>query len=300
MRGGRETKLAQALAVALSCTHRWTLPAPQIRRSSRLMRQPFARDNPLTANLAVSIGTAALREQGMNEVEHGPLKRQIGKVKPLTVLITGFGAFPGVRLNPTLRLMRRISHSVGRGFHGVSASGTELTVRYSHAPRELAAADALALPDAMLLLGLAARARRVRVEQFARVLDSPLQRDASGASGASGSVPRSSGTMPLRATAQVGPALAALRSAGIAAGLSANAGRYLCNAVYAAALQQSAGRPVLFVHMPWPRAHPGTVPMGRSKGWQPSHARLAKALSRIAIMLALQARRTRLAQRGLA
>ena len=233
----------------------------------------------------------------MNEVEHGPFKRQIGKVKPVKVLITGFGAFPGVRTNPTARLMRRISHIVGRGFHGIGAAGTELTVRYSHACRELATVDAATLPDALLLLGLAARARQVRVEQFARVLDSPLQLDAGGAGG---TVPRTSGTMPLRATAQVQPALAALRSAGVTARLSPSAGRYLCNAVYAAALQKAAGRPVLFVHVPYLRANPGTVPATRSKGWRPGHEALARVLSRIAVMLALQARRTRLAQRGLA
>ncbi len=218
-------------------------------------------------------------------------------MKPVTVLITGFGAFPGVRINPTARLMRRVSQIVGRGFHGIAATGVELTVRYSHARRELADADAATSPDAVLLLGLAARARWVRVEQFARPLDSPLQLDAGGAGG---SIQQSSGAMPLRATARVQPALAVLRSGGIAARLSASAGHYLCNAVYAAALQQAAGRPVLFVHVPYPRARPGTVPASQGKDWQPSSSSLEKALSHIAIRLARQARRTRLAQRPLA
>ena len=222
-------------------------------------------------------------------------------MKPLTVLITGFGAFPGVRINPTARLMRRVLQIVGRSFNGIAATGVELTVRYSHARRELFDADAVAMPDAVLLLGLAARARRVRVEQFARLLDSPLQLDAGGAGGCSGTRPLPMTVRNvLKATAQVEPALAALRSAGISARLSPSAGRYLCNAIYAAALQRAGGRPVLFVHVPYPRAHPGTVPAIRSGGWQPSHAALEKALARIAIMLAVQARRTRLAQRPLA
>lgn len=233
---------------------------------------------------------AALGEQGMNGVN-------VGKVKPLTVMITGFGAFPGVRINPTARLMRQISRRIDCGFNGIAATGIELTVRYGHASRELAEADEALLPDAMLLMGLAARARWLRVEQFARLSDSPLHLDAGGEGGP---VRQDAGPMPLRATAHVQPSLAALRSRGIAARLSPSAGRYLCNAVYAAALQRAAGRPVLFVHVPYPRAPAGTVPMTRSKGWQPSRAVLETALGKIAIMLALQARRTRLEQRRLA
>lgn len=215
------------------------------------------------------------------------------------MLITGFGPYPGVRDNPSGKLMQEVARRIGRSFHGVQAAGVELTVRYSRSRSELAAADDAFQPDAVLLLGLAARARRVRVEQFARGLDSPLQLDAAGAGGAGGSG-RRSGAMPLRASGRVLPALAALRSAGISVHLSASAGRYLCNAVYAAALDRAAGRPVLFVHVPYPRPAPGAVPLHRSRAHRPRQAPLAAALSRIALNLVLQARRTRLAQFRLA
>jgi pyroglutamyl-peptidase len=210
-----------------------------------------------------------------------------------TVLVTGFGPFPGVRINPTGRLMEMVSRRLAHGFSGMTAHGGRLTVRYAMARVQLEALLADARPDAVLLFGLASRSRMVRVERHARRLDSPLHPDAGGAGGAAHA--RGS-DLPLTSTAALGPALAAIQRAGIRARISPSAGRYLCNAVYAAALERAAGRPVLFVHVPWLRPRPGTVPAWRVARWRPAEQALVAALASIAVQMATSARCRRLAQ----
>lgn len=225
------------------------------------------------------------------------------------LLVTGFGPFPGVRINPTARLMARVVARLARA-PGIMASGGRLTVTYAAARAELRELTDRRRPGAILLLGLAARARWVRVERFARLNDSPLHPDAEGKGGGAdggvggggiaGTRAVGTGAQPLKATAALEPALAAFRRAGLRARLSPSAGRYLCNAVYAEALGAAAGRPVLFIHVPWPRAHAGPAPRGRVKPWRPAQAALERALTQVARGLAVAARRFEMARRPLA
>ena len=207
------------------------------------------------------------------------------------LMVTGFGPFPGVRVNPTAALMERVTGRLGRGFTGAGVAGARLFVSYGRALRDYDDSDRLHRPDAVLLLGLAAKARWVRVERCARRLDSPLHPDSTGKAGAA-TAPDSA--MPLKATIAPEPALAALRRTGLRARLSPSAGRYLCNAVYARALTQAKGRPVLFIHVPWPRPVAGTVPRSRVARWRPSMAGLERGLARIGrgLMVAGRARTT--------
>jgi pyroglutamyl-peptidase len=204
------------------------------------------------------------------------------------LLVTGFGRYPGVRLNPTATLMRAIVARINQRHGSVSAVGGELTVSYARARAELVRMTAAHAPDAILLLGLAARARWVRVERFGRRLDSPLHVDSAGRGGGRHAA---ASDVPLRSTAQIEPALHALLRLGIRARLSPSAGRYLCNAIYATALAGAGTRPVLFVHVPFPRGFKGARPVLRSQPWQPTFISLERALTEIAFGLALQARR---------
>jgi pyroglutamyl-peptidase len=212
------------------------------------------------------------------------------------ILITGFGPFPGVMVNPTDRLMREVTARLTR-LHGPAATGARLEVRYAVARRQVAELMATRKPDAVLLLGLAAKARWVRVERFARLSDSKLHADASGQGG---SGPHRASGMPLRSTAALEPALAALRQHGVRARLSPTAGRYLCNAAYAEALSRAAGRPVLFVHVPWPRGHHGPTPRRRIRPWRPSVKTLVQVLIVVARDLAVRTRRAKTGQPPLA
>ncbi|MCJ2083964.1 peptidase C15 [Methylobacterium sp. J-090] len=178
------------------------------------------------------------------------------------LLVTGFGPFPGVPVNPSAVVARRLAALARR--HGLAGGDIRLLIlptAYGAIETHLVPALAAA-PDAVLMLGVARSATRVRVEFRARNRASRLFPDASG------HVARrltlaADGPAERRATAAA-PALATLRRNGIPAIASNDAGRYLCNAAYFRGLAEAA--PVLFVHIPpLPRAgRPGPFRRGRS------------------------------------
>jgi pyroglutamyl-peptidase len=213
----------------------------------------------------------------------------------MTLLITGFGPFPGAPRNPTGPLAKTIAARLGR--RGFAARAKVLHVSYAEGlpalRRALERKKPRAEPCAVLMLGLASRGRPVRVERYARPAARMLAPDASGAR------PPRLGAIdggPLAATASVQPALARLRACGLPARLSASAGRYLCNAAYALALHWAHGQrsrpPVLFIHIPRLKPLPGVTPKRRARGLGPAQvSRLAEALTLIGGDLARQARR---------
>jgi pyroglutamyl-peptidase len=209
----------------------------------------------------------------------------------MDILVTGFGPFPHVRVNPTTRLAQAVAKRLSG--MGLTASALVLETSYAGGLPTLRRALAGTKPGAVLMLGLAARARFVRVELFGRGRASLLHPDVSGrapterATGAS--------ALPSRTTASAGSALACLRRAGIRARLSPLAGRYLCDASYALALREigPAGTPVLFVHVPWLRPGAGGRPVGRVAGFRPGAAPLAAALAAIGGGLAKAGRNRR-------
>src|SRR6202165_4378316 len=98
----------------------------------------------------------------------------------LTVLITGFGPFPGAPFNPTAALAKRLAR---RRRPALSA-----TVRFAHVfppsyaavERELPDLIARHRPDLMLLFGLAPRTPHLRIETRARNRRSTLFADGDG------------------------------------------------------------------------------------------------------------------------
>lgn len=162
------------------------------------------------------------------------------------LLLTGFGPFPGAPRNPTAIVVERI------------AARADLRRRAEIVARVLpvtwAAIDALPAlltetdPDAVLMLGLARRARLVRVECRARDRVLAAAVDAAGRHG-----PRTlagEAAMPLRATAPIAAMVGAIRACGLPAELSNDAGAYLCNAAFRRALETVRERPVAFLHLP--------------------------------------------------
>jgi pyroglutamyl-peptidase len=200
-----------------------------------------------------------------------------------SVLITGFGPFPHVHINPTALLAREVGRRLRQ--RGVNARHLVLETSYGAGLPALSANLVKHRPSAVLMLGLAARARWLRVEMLARTSHSPLHVDATGR------LPdmhgQSSASLPLRSTANTQGALATLRANGLRAGLSPSAGRYLCNAAYALALAHPAldGVPVLFVHVPWLKPAPGTRRKDSISLWRPGFAPLATALADMATVL---------------
>jgi len=165
-----------------------------------------------------------------------------------SVLVTGFGPFPGVPVNPSEAIVARLG----------AVAGARLTRH-----RLATAWDGLPVLDSLLAgvriavhVGVAPRARQLRIETVA-VDARDRAADAAGrlpsSVGASGAVRRS------RAVAA--PLVAAARAAGTPAGASADAGRYLCNALYFHSLAAAAASPrphlAVFVHVPPPALQRG-------------------------------------------
>ncbi|SFG38830.1 peptidase C15 [Methylobacterium gossipiicola] len=195
------------------------------------------------------------------------------RAKPL--LVTGFGPFPGVPRNPSAVVARLLGiHARRHGLAGGDVRVLILPTSYGAIPTHLFPALAEG-PSAVLMLGVARRAKRVRVEFRARNRVSRLFPDASGA--IAQRLTLLAGGPAERRAGGAAKALASLRRHGIAAIPSHDAGRYLCNAAYFHALAEDI--PVLFIHIP-PLAEVGRPgPYQRDK---PPAEALAAALVAVA------------------
>jgi pyroglutamyl-peptidase len=168
-----------------------------------------------------------------------------------TVLITGFRPFPGAPSNPTAALAMRLARAGRR--RGTNCIAHVFATTYAAVDRELPRLIATHRPDAILMLGLAARRRHVSIEVFARNRMSVWFPDAVGvvppraviAAGASAAT---------RGRAEFSRLLAAARATRVKTYLSRDAGNYLCNYVYWRALEAAAApagpRRAVFVHVP--------------------------------------------------
>lgn len=214
------------------------------------------------------------------------------------LLVTGFGPFPRMPRNPSGALALAVAASPRLRLHGIEARGFVLTTAYSTLAAEL---DPLlaAEPEVALLIGVAGRSTKVRLETRATSRRSTLFPDVRGDRPERPETrgdARREGVRRTRVDAAVG--LAALRRHGLPARASRDAGRYLCNAAYFRALARSG--PTLFIHIP---KSPASRPRGRGgagrghpvgPGWS---AALRDALVDMAIEMARQARRVALAPR---
>jgi pyroglutamyl-peptidase len=170
----------------------------------------------------------------------------------LTILIAGFGRFPGSPVNPSGTVAMRLARRRRPLLDATKRIGHVFATRYAAVDRELPALLARERPDVVVLFGVAGRTRHLRVEERARNRVSVLFPDAGG------DRPRALAIDP-GAAAQRNPILPerlvmAARSVGVAAIRSPNAGTYLCNYIYWRALRSAAaaGGPKLaiFLHVP--------------------------------------------------
>jgi pyroglutamyl-peptidase len=211
----------------------------------------------------------------------------------MDILVTGFGPFPHVRVNPTTRLAEAVARRLAAA--GLNAKALILETSYAGGLPALRAELAEQRPRSVLMLGLAARARFIRVELLARGHASALHPDVSGK--VPGADRQRQPALPALTTANPHAALAALRRHGLRSRFSPSAGRYLCDASYATALAatKGTGAPVIFVHVPWLRPEAGIRPQGRVAAFRPDRLRLAEALASFGIALARAGRANHLA-----
>ncbi len=168
-----------------------------------------------------------------------------------TVLITGFSPFPGAPANPTAALATRLARAGRR--RGMNCIAHVFATTYAAVDRELPALIAAHRPDAILMLGLAARRRHVSIEVFARNRMSAWFPDASGVVPPRASI-AAGAAAATRGRAEFSRLLAAARATRVKTRLSGDAGNYLCNYVYWRALEAAAAptgpRRAVFVHVP--------------------------------------------------
>jgi len=184
---------------------------------------------------------------------------------PVTILVTGFGPFPGAPFNPTGPLVKRLTRLRRPALADVTLVPHVFPTSYASLDRELPALLRKHRPDALLMFGLAPRARTLRIETRARnaLARSP---DADGVAPMAGPIAsREPNALALRVPAR--RLLAAARAARVPAVLSRDAGRYLCNYLCwrAAKAAHRPGGPGLTVFVHVPKIRLGAVPRKRVK-----------------------------------
>lgn len=206
-----------------------------------------------------------------------------------TILVTGFGMFPGAPYNPTTPLVKRLACLRRPALANVKVVAHVFPTSYAAVDRELPRLIASHKPDVLLMFGLAGRTPTLRIETRARNALA-LMPDVAGAT------PRGR-SIAIGLPAQVLPAptrhlLRAARAARVPVVLSRDAGQYLCNYLcwHAARSARAAGVPRLaaFVHVPPTRRH--ARPLGKGKR-RLTLADLTRAGSRLLVALAAAARR---------
>jgi pyroglutamyl-peptidase len=166
-----------------------------------------------------------------------------------TILITSFGPFPGAPFNPTGPLVARlaklrlvhtkiITHIFETSYKAVDRDLPKLLKRHK--------------PDAILMFGLASRARIVRIETRAQNALAVLPDAAGKIPKRHAIAPRRPVAVPMALPSQL--LVQAVRKSGVRARLSTDAGRYLCNYLcwHATEAASSKNGPKLaaFVHVP--------------------------------------------------
>ena len=176
----------------------------------------------------------------------------------ITVLVAGFGPFPGTPNNPSAALVRALARCRRPALADAHIISVVIPTSYAAVSGEFSDLLGKHDPDAVLLFGLASRTKFMRVERRAVNNTTSVYPDAIGNKVAARRLfPESPAELNVRAP--VAALLHAARSAGVDARPSRDAGRYICNAALFAALEtaRQSGRPkrVAFVHIPRPRAH---------------------------------------------
>ncbi len=231
----------------------------------------------------------------LTQTQHSGEADAASAMRP-TVLITGFGSFPGAPFNPSgllaLRLARRRRPALADAVRIAHVFRTS----YAAVEHELPALVARHQPDVILMLGLATRSRHLRIETRATNRRSVLFADVDGCRPERPAI-RPGAEFALRGRASAARLLVAAGSAGVCAKLSRDAGKYLCNFSYWRALECAGSVDlwplVQFLHVPTP----SPTLRCRQAGARPAVTleRLVQAGEAILLELAAAARRRRIA-----
>jgi len=208
-----------------------------------------------------------------------------------TVLVVGFGPFPGAPRNPSAELVRAIGKRRRPALAGIRIVTAVLPTSYAAVRDELPKLIETHSPDIVLFFGLASRARFLRIERRAVNAVAGFYPDVARVKSTTREfMPGMPSALPVRA--DVIRLAAAARTSGIDVRLSRGAGRYICNAALYRTLhaaRQDGPRVVAFVHIPRPRRRaPSDAKRGRPR---PTMDMLVHAGEAVLIALMAQAQR---------
>lgn len=186
--------------------------------------------------------------------------------RPLRILVTGFGPFPGAPRNPTQALVARLARLRHPALADVVVIDHVFPVSYDAVDSELPELLARHRPHALLMFGLAARTPHLRIETRARNALTTRWPDRDGRYNTHGAIVPGADAMAF------GPHTRRLLRAALVSGvdtkLSRDAGSYLCNYLCWRALETGrAGtgpRLAAFIHVP-PVVHGGATAAGLAR-----------------------------------
>ena len=166
-----------------------------------------------------------------------------------TVLLTGFEPFNGAAINPAWEAVRALNGWSGEGFR---VEARQLPCVFIEANRALAAmVDALD-PQIVIAVGQAGGRAEISVERIAINVDDASIVDNAGRQPVDrpihdGAPAAYFTTLPIKSM------VAAMRAAGLTAGVSQTAGTFVCNHVFYGLMHLMAGRAVKagFIHVPF-------------------------------------------------
>lgn len=179
-----------------------------------------------------------------------------------TVLVTGFGSFPGVSHNPTIPLVRALD---GKVVDGVRFVAVELPVSYRRGPEVALASIQAHRADAVLGFGVSTKIDAPQVETRGRwVPEGAVDIEGQTATLLDGDLAGADQCVP--ATWPAGPLASAL---GVET--SDDAGSYVCNAwLYQVAAKAKV--PAAFVHVPMSGADADAVAAAVAQALPPNLA----------------------------
>jgi len=164
------------------------------------------------------------------------------------VLVTGFEPFAGSHLNPSGEVVKALSSIE---FAGIELITRILPVEFRRAGQVLLEIIKSERPQALVMLGQAEGRSEISIERIAINLDDARIADNSGDQ-RQNSVIEPNGADGYFSTLPVDQLVSAIKSAGIAAGISLSAGTFVCNHIFYRAAHYLQGESVQsgFVHLP--------------------------------------------------
>ena len=168
----------------------------------------------------------------------------------IRILLTGYGAFPGARSNPSAALVQAVqrTHKARLARIGIELHTVILPVEFNSLPNALQQNSNSVSPAAILHVGLAGRRRAVHVELQARNRLSLLHPDAAGRHALATRI--HPGAEVLKSTLPAPQLLQILRVHRLPAVVSMDAGSYVCNQTLYLTLARGAGIKAGFIHIP--------------------------------------------------